>query len=205
VQGIFRFLRALGFPSCFVGTCAPMQCQQPSGCISGQGRELLSEINQKPFIFHRASLLGHISAPSEMTPLSPAVCCIAIAYTLSLTAVYVGGTLATVQMVSEPWAPGLCVLVFWCRDAGPSLAENVTYSEMDYTLDEENAAAAYSIMTMTKTTVHSIILETRWRSSVSRQRRPKWWLAQCCLTAGMVNWWHALLLYCKNTVVWKWK
>ena len=47
------------------------------------------------------------------------------------------------QMVSEPWAPGLCVLVFWCRDAGPSLAENVTCSEMDYTLDEENAAAAY--------------------------------------------------------------
>ena len=39
--------------------------------------------------------------------------------------------------------PSLCVLVFWCRDAGPSLAENVTCSEMDYTLDEENAAAAY--------------------------------------------------------------
>ena len=33
-------------------------------------------------------------------------------------------------MVSEPRAPGLCVLVFWCRDAGPSLAENEACSEM---------------------------------------------------------------------------
>ena len=83
-------------------------------------------------------------------------------------------------MVSEPWASGLCVLVFWCRDAGPSLAENVTCSEMDYTLDEENAAAAYGIMTMKKTTVLYVYIPLSWKPDegtpvkrVSRQRRPK--------------------------------
>ena len=40
------------------------------------------------------------------------------------------------QMVTEPWASGLCVLVFWCRDAGPSLAENETRPEMECNLDE---------------------------------------------------------------------
>ena len=44
------------------------------------------------------------------------------------------------QMVTEPWASGLCVLVFWCRDAGPSLAENETRPEMECNLDEDTAA-----------------------------------------------------------------
>ena len=44
------------------------------------------------------------------------------------------------QMVIEPWASGLCVLVFWRRDAGPSLAENETRPEMECNLDEDTAA-----------------------------------------------------------------
>ena len=44
------------------------------------------------------------------------------------------------QMATEPRASGLCVLVFWRRDAGPSLAENETRPEMECNLDEDTAA-----------------------------------------------------------------
>jgi hypothetical protein len=51
---------------------------------------------------------------------------------------------------------------------------------MDYTLDEENAAAAYGIMTMKKTTVLYVYIPLSWKPDegtpvkrVSRQRRPK--------------------------------
>ena len=44
------------------------------------------------------------------------------------------------QMVTEPWASSLCVLVFWRWDAGPSLAENETRPEMECNLDEDTAA-----------------------------------------------------------------
>ena len=45
------------------------------------------------------------------------------------------------QMVTEPWASGLCVLVFWCRDAGPRLAENETrHEKMECNLDEDTSA-----------------------------------------------------------------
>ena len=41
------------------------------------------------------------------------------------------------QMVTEPWVSCLCALVFWRRDAGPSLAENVTYTGTANTSVEE--------------------------------------------------------------------
>ena len=86
---------------------------------------------------------SHLLKPSELTRKLPLDVVQASQPMLSC-GITNGSTCADqTQMVSEPWAPGLCVLVFWCRDAGPSLAENVTCSEMDYTLDEENAAAAY--------------------------------------------------------------
>ena len=86
---------------------------------------------------------SHLLKPSELTRKLPLDVVQASQPMLSC-GITNGSTCADqTQMVSEPWASGLCVLVFWCRDAGPSLAENVTCSEMDYTLDEENAAAAY--------------------------------------------------------------
>ena len=103
---------------------------------------------------------SHLLKPSELTRKLPLDVVQASQPMLSC-GITNGSTCADqTQMVSEPWAPGLCVLVFWCRDAGPSLAENVTCFEMGTTLLMKKMQRRH-IMTMKKTTAHSITLETR--------------------------------------------
>ena len=51
-------------------------------------------------------------------------------------------TVSSIVVLQYCSAIVVCTATFTVH-AGPSLAENVTCSEMDYTLDEENAVAAY--------------------------------------------------------------
>ena len=82
----------------------------------------------------------HLLKPSELTHKLPRDVVKASIPVLSC-GITNGSTCAEqTQMVTEPWASGLCVLVFWCRDAGPSLAKNETRSEMECKLDEDTAA-----------------------------------------------------------------
>ena len=51
-------------------------------------------------------------------------------------------------MVTEPWASGLCILVFWCKDAGPSLAENVTRPGTANTSVEQQSSFNFVILVL---------------------------------------------------------
>ena len=82
----------------------------------------------------------HLLKPSELTHKLPRDVVKASIPVLSC-GITNGSTCADqTQMVTKPWASGLCVLVFWRRDAGPSLAENETRPEMECNLDEDTAA-----------------------------------------------------------------
>ena len=83
----------------------------------------------------------HLQKPSELTRKLPLDVVEASIPVLSC-GITNGSTCAyQTQMASDPWAPGLCVLVFRCRDAGPSLAQNETRPcEMECNLDEDTAA-----------------------------------------------------------------
>ena len=81
----------------------------------------------------------HLLKPSELTHKLPRDVVEASIPVLSCGITNESTCADQTQMVTEPWASGLCVLVFWCRDAGPSLAKNETVlSEMECNLDEDS-------------------------------------------------------------------
>ena len=101
-------------------------------------------------------LLTHLLKPSELTHKLPRDVAEASIPVLSCE-ITNGSTCADqTQMVTEPWASGLCVLVFWRRDSGvildrvsfhgrfvhfhlPSFLPE-TRPEMECNLDEDTAA-----------------------------------------------------------------